>query len=105
MDLYKVALDAKDIKEARINLQHALECRVKASSGAVDTDRTRFKHQIVSPDITNERMRIERKGLLESYREALTIVKNVDANDVELKRLIDEVKAEFNVIDTEHEEV
>ena len=101
MNLFKVTIEAQDFKEARLNLQHALDCRVKASSGAVDPDRTRFKHQIVSPDITNERMRIEHKGLLESYREALTIVKNVDANDVELKRLIDEVKIEFD----EHEEI
>ena len=105
MKLFDVNLTGHSFREARTCLQHALDCRVKASSGAVDPERTRFKHQIVSPDITNERMRIERKGLLESYREALTLVKNVDANDVELKRLMDEVKAEFNIIDTAHEEV
>jgi hypothetical protein len=105
MRLFEVNLVGHNLKEARVCLKYSLDCRIRASDGAVDSDRTRFKPQIVSPDITVDRMRIEKKGLLDSYREALKIIGSLDANDVEVKRLIKEVESEFNIIDTEHEEI
>ena len=104
MKLFEVNLIGHNLKEARVCLKHSLDCRIKAAAGAVDTDRTKFKQQIVSPDITIERMRIERKGLLDSYKEALSIVNNLDTNDVEIKRLMNEISSEFNIEDTEYEE-
>jgi len=105
MKLFEVNLVGHNLKEARVCLRHSLECRIKASSGAVDPDRIRFKHQLVSPDITNERMRLDNKALLESYRESLLIVRNLDVNDVEAKRLINELKTEYNLEDTAYEEI
>jgi len=104
MKLFEVNLVGHNLKEARVCLKHSLDCRIKAADGAVDTDRTKFKPQIVSPDVTVERMRIDRKGLLDSYREALSIVNNMDTNDVEIKRLMNEVKSEFNIEDAAYEE-
>jgi len=105
MKLFEVALVSHNIREARTCLTKSMECKLKASSGAVDPERIKFKPQLVSSDITIDRMGIEKKGLLESFNEAISIINELDINDVEKNRLLKEVNQEFNIMDVEHEEL
>jgi hypothetical protein len=105
MKLFEVNLVAHNFREARTCLLKSCEYRIKASANAIDPDRIKFKPQIVSPDIELERMGVKKKGLLDSYRKAIDIVGNLDTNDTEKKRLIEEIERELNIEDTEHEEI
>ena len=105
MKLFEVNLTAHNFREARTCLHHSKQCRLKASGGAVDPERIKFKPQLVSSDITLERMGIEKKGLQESLNEAITIIEGLDINDNERERLKKEVYQEYNITDVEHEEI
>jgi hypothetical protein len=105
MKLFEVNLVAHNFREARTCLQKSCDYRVRASANAIDPERTRFKHQIVSPDIPLERMGIKPAGLLGSYKKALAIIENIDAPDSEKQRLVDEVERELNISDATHEEI
>jgi hypothetical protein len=105
MKLFEVNLVAHEFREARNCLTQSCRYRIMASANAIDPDRVRFKHQIVSADMELDRMGVKKKGLLESYRKALTIIGEVDTNDNEKRRLVEEVERELNITDVDHEEV
>lgn len=105
LKLFEVALTGHDFKEARVCLDRSRECRIKASAGVVDPERTKFKHQIVSPDIVLERMGVKPQGLLKAYERGLFLISRQDATDKEKKRQIGELGMELNVKDIEYEEV
>ncbi|HCC51486.1 MAG TPA: hypothetical protein DEQ30_05020 [Porphyromonadaceae bacterium] len=105
MKMFEVNLVAHNFREARTCLQRSCEYRIKASANAVDPERIKFKHQIVSPDIEIERMGITKNGLLESYRQAISIIDSLDTNELEKQRILNEVERELNISDIEHEEI
>lgn len=105
MKLFEVNLVAHNFREARTCLKMSCEYRIKASANAIDPDRIRFKPQIVSPDIELPRMGIKKKGLLDAYRKAVGIIDNLDTNETEKKRLIDEVERELDIEDQNYEEI
>ncbi|MDR0681755.1 MAG: hypothetical protein LBG15_07910 [Dysgonamonadaceae bacterium] len=105
MKLFEVNLVAHNFKEARVCLLKSCEYRIKASVNAVDPDRVKFKHQIVSADMELDRMGIKKQGILSAYKKALSIIENIDATDMERKRIINEVERELNINDIEHEEI
>ncbi len=105
MKLFEVNLVAHNLREARACLQKSHEYRIKASANAIDPERIKFKHQLVSSDMELDRMGIKKNGLLDSYRKAMSIIDNLDTTDLEKKRLIDEVEKELNITDVNHEEV
>jgi len=105
MKLLEVNLVGHNFREARTCLQKSCEYRIRASANAIDPERIRFKHQIVSADMELERMGVKKQGILGAYKKALSIIDNIDATDLEKKRMIDEVERELNITDTEHEEV
>ena len=105
MKLFEVNLTAHSFREARNCLIKSCEYRIKASANAINPERTKFKHQIVSPDFELERMNIKnRQGILGAYKRALTIIGNQDTTDKEKQRQIDEVMQELNIKDVDYEE-
>jgi len=105
MKLFEVCLVAHNYQEAGRCLQKSCEYRIKATANAIDPQRIKFKPQIVSPDIVLERMFIKEKGVLTSFKQALSFMETVDINDVEKQRIINEAKQELNITDVEHEEI
>ena len=105
MKLFEVNLTAHNFREARTCLQKAFDCHIRAAAHAIDPERIRFKHRIISPDIELDRMGVRRAGLLDSYKKALAIIDSLDANDTEKRRLVDEVERELNIHDATHEEI
>jgi len=105
MKLFEVCLIARNFQEANRCLQKSCECRIKASANAIDPERIKFKHQIVSADMELDRMGVKKQGILGAYKKALSIIDDIDATDLEKKRIIDEVERELNITDVPHEEV
>jgi hypothetical protein len=105
MKLFEVNLVGHNFREARVCLMKSCEYRIKASANAIDPERIRFKHQIVSADMELERMGVQKKGLLGAYKKAISIIDNIDATDLEKQRLVDEVERELNITDINHEEI
>ncbi|MCL1942554.1 MAG: hypothetical protein FWF54_03270 [Candidatus Azobacteroides sp.] len=105
MKLFEVNLVGHNFHEARVCLMKSCEYRIKASANAIDPERIKFKHQIVSAEMELERMGIKKKGLLSSFRQAISIIDGIDTNEIEKQRLIDEVQKELNITDTDHEEI
>ena len=105
MELYQKNMEAKNFREARLCMEKSLEYYLAASANAIDPERIKFKHQIVSADMELERMGVKKQGVLNAYKKALSIIDNIDATDMEKKRMVNEVERELNIIDTEHEEI
>jgi len=105
MKLFEVNLVGHEFREARICAQKACEYRIRASASAIDPDRIKFKHQIVSADMELDRMGVKKQGILNAYKKALSIIDNIDATDSEKQRIINEVERELNITDAEHEEI
>jgi hypothetical protein len=80
MKLFEVNLVAHNFREARTCLQKSCEYRIRASANAIDPERIRFKHQIVSADMELARMGVKKQGVLNAYKKALSIIDNIDAN-------------------------
>jgi len=96
---------AGDLKEARLALEKAREYYMEASSKSIHPDRVRFMPQITSPDIILERMFIKETGVLSAFRQAVSLIENLDVNDTEKQRIIKELEHELNVTDVAHEEI
>ena len=105
MKLFEVNLVGHNFREAHACLQKSCEYRIKASANAIDPERIRFKHQIVSADMELERMGVKKQGILNAYRKAISIIDDIDVSDKEKQRLIEEVERELNVKDIPHEEI
>jgi len=105
MKLFEVNLVGHNFREARTCLQKSCEYRIKASANAIDPERLKFKHQIVSPDLELDRMGVKKQGILGAYKKALSIIDNLDATDMEKQRIVDEVERELNITDIPHEEI
>jgi hypothetical protein len=105
MQLFEASLSAGDFREARFCLQQSCEYRIRASATAIDPDRIRFKHQIVSADMELDRMGVKKQGILGAYKKALSIIDGIDAADAEKRRIVDEVERELNITDAGHEEI
>lgn len=101
MKLREVNLVAHDLKEARLCTEKAREYRIAASSSAVPKDLTKFKPQLVSPDLELDRMGVKEKGILQSYKRALEIIDSRDINSADKKRLRGELFRELNIDDVE----
>lgn len=97
MKLRDLNIINQDFKEARICVEKAKEYRLEAASGLVDPDRIKFKPQIVSPDLELERMGIQKKGLLASYKKAIKIIEERDIPEAEKSRIKGEVDRELNI--------
>ena len=105
MKLFEVNLVGHNFREARTCLQKSCEYRIRASANAINPDRIKFKHQIVSADMELERMGIKKQGVLNAYKKAISIIENTDATDKEKQRMVDEVERELNITDIPHEEI
>ena len=105
MKLFEVNLVGHNFREARTCLQKSCEYRIRASANAIDPERIRFKHQMVSADMELDRMGVKKQGIMNAYRKALSIIDNIDATDLEKQRIVDEVERELNITDAEHEEI
>jgi len=105
MKLFEVNLVGHNFREARTCLQKSCEYRIRASANAIDPDRIKFKHQIVSADMELARMGVKKQGILNAYKKALSIIDNIDATDMEKQRIINEVEREPNITDAGHEEI
>ncbi|MEA4918144.1 hypothetical protein [Proteiniphilum sp.] len=105
MKLFEVNLVGHDFREARNCLQKSCEYRIKASANAIDPERIKFKHQVVSPDFDLERAGIKKNGILGAYKKAMDIISKQDATDMEKKRQMDEVMQELNIKDVDYEEI
>ena len=105
MKLFEVNLVGHNFREARTCLMKSCEYRIKASANAIDPDRLKFKHQLVSADMELDRMGVKRQGILNAYKKALSIIDNIDATDKEKKRIVSEVERELNITDIPHEEI
>lgn len=105
MKLFEVNLVGHNFREAKNCLKISCEYRIKASVNAIDPERIKFKHQIVSADMQLDRMGVKAEGLLSAYKQAMSIIDSLDSNDVEKKRMVDEVRAELNIEDSEYEEI
>ena len=100
-----VSIITKNLKEARYCYMEARKYYLEASANAIDPERIRFKHQIVSADMELDRMGVKKQGFLNAYKKALSIIDNTDATDKDKQRMIDEVERELNITDIPHEEI
>ena len=105
MNLMEVNLVAHDLREARVCMEKARAYRIEASANIINPDRIKFKPQIVSAEMELERMGIKKKGLLDAYRKALTIIDSRDINQTDKDRLKREVETELGLSDAEYESV
>ena len=105
MKLFEVNLVGHNFREARVCLQKSCEYHIRASADAIDPERIKFKHQIVSADMELDRMGVKKQGILSAYKKALSIIDNIDATDKEKQRIVEEVERELNITDTPYEEV
>jgi hypothetical protein len=48
---------------------------------------------------------LKKQGVLNAYKKALGIINDIDATDMEKRRMVDEVERELNITDIKHEEV
>jgi hypothetical protein len=105
MKLFEVNLVGHNFREARTCLHKSCEYRIRASANAIDPERIKFKHQMVSADMELDRMGVKKQGVLSAYKKALSIIDNIDSTDMEKRRIIDEVERELNITNIPHEEV
>jgi len=97
MKLREVNLVAHDLKEARLCTERAREYRIAASNSAVPKDLTKFRTQLVSPDLELDRMGVKEKGVLASYKRALEIIDSRDISSSDKTRLKAELGRELNI--------
>jgi len=105
MKLFEVNLVGHDFREAKSCLMRSCEYRIKASANAIDPERIKFKHQIVSPDVELERMGVKPSGVLDAYRKAMRIISDQDTTDKEKQRQVGEVISELDIKDVDHEDI
>jgi len=103
--LYQKNIENGDNKEARLAAEKAHQYYIEASSNALDTERIKFKHQIVSADMELERMGVKKQGILGAYKKAMSFIDNIEATDIDKKRMIEEVERELNIKDISNEEI
>ncbi len=105
MKLFEVNLVGHNFREAKNCLKISCEYRIKSSANAIDPDRIKFKPQIVSADMELDRMGIKSNGLLNAFKDAMKIIEKTETNDTEKNRLMEEVRRELNITDTDYEEI
>lgn len=105
MKLSEVNLVAHDMREARICFERAREYRIAASANAINPDRVKFKPQIVSAEMELERMGIKRKGLLDAYKKAMSIIDSRDISSTDKGRLKKEVETELGISEVDYENI
>lgn len=98
--------DKGDLKEARLAMEKSREYYLEASSKTINLNRIKFIPQIASPDFVIERMFAkEKKGIIVAFRDSVLMINNLDVNDTEKKRIINELESEMNITDITHEEI
>lgn len=97
MERAKIADEKGDIAEARRCIEKAAEYTEAASKDRVDRDLTQYRPQLLSPDVTTERMGIEgASGLKQLKERALSIIDSrKDLSPEEKARLQKEIEAEL----------
>jgi len=104
MELHQKNFEAEDYKEARLCMEKALEYYLSASANAIDPERKKFRHQIVSQEIELSRMGVKKSGILTAWRQSIAIIEKMDMGDTDKSRLMEEVKMELNISDMDYEE-
>lgn len=104
MKLRDVALVAHKFGEARKCMENAHRYRISAAAATINPEATKFKPQIVSPDLKIERMGLDNGGLLKAHNKAMDIISKLDCSEAEKDRLRKEVESECNIQDVDYEE-
>lgn len=73
--------------------------RLEAAKNIIDPERQRFRWQLVSPDLTSDRMGVKGVGLLNAYKEGLEIIASRDASQADKDRLTKDLSLSLGVGD------
>lgn len=101
-DLALVAIKAKNITEARRCMDRAHALRTNRDESAINPEDLVIKDQLISPDITSDRLGLEQFNLTDLWKEGTTLIQKFDITEKEKKTISKEFA---NAIDTEYEDV
>ena len=95
--------DGRLLKEARLAMQSAHEYRTKKDENAIDPKDLVIKDQLLSPDITSNRLGLEQFDLNELWKKGITLIKKFSAiSDKERKTITTEFA---NAVDIDYEDL
>jgi len=101
-DLAKLAIQQKNLTEARRCFEKAKSYRTDKQDKTIDPRDIKIKDQVISPDVSAERLGLEKFNLVEIWDETEEIIDNFDIESEHKKRI---KKEAAQVIDIEHEEI
>lgn len=103
-ELSKKAENKQDFKEARLAARQAAEYRIQSSKVGIDPDLLRPKDQILNPDISPERLGLEKFNLKKLWVDTGTFIEQLRVDSVSKERIKEEARQNLG-IDTDYEEV
>jgi hypothetical protein len=91
-----------DLKEARLCLEKAHELRTSRDENAINPDDLKIKDQVISPDLTPERLGLKERNLRKLWLETNTFLEELELDPGHRKRILKEAA---EVLDVDYEEV
>jgi len=104
-DLAKTCIAADNLKEARLCIIQAADYRVKASVSNINPDDLKPKDQLLSPEISPERLGIKEKNLKELWSESKKFIDKLDVDEQVKERVKTETMLNLGVTDVDFKEV
>lgn len=102
----KIALKGGDVGEWRRCLSRAHECRTNRDEAAYDPATMRPIDEIISPDVTHERLGITKMNKKQLWIDSKKFINDLDLKSEEKDKLLEEIAIELNeALDVDHEEV
>lgn len=86
-DAAKVALKLQNIAEYRRCILKAHELRTKRDENAIDPEDLKIKDQVISPDISPERLGLKKHSLKDLWVESAEIIEELDIDEKEKEEL------------------
>jgi hypothetical protein len=91
-----------DLKEARLCLEKAHELRTRRDENAINPEDLKIKDQIISPDMSPERLGLKERNLRKMWLDTNTFLEELDLETVHKERILKEAA---EVLDVDYEEV
>lgn len=104
-NLAKLALAKDDLTEARRNVERAMSARIKAASIHIDPDQLQPKDQMLTPDITNERLGLPDVNLKKIWNDTEEFIDNLNISNEKKEEVKNEARENLGIPeDVDHEE-
>ena len=103
-ELSKKAEKAKEFKEARLSARLAAEYRIRASEVSIDPELLHPKDQLISPDVSPERLGLEEFNLKKLWVDTETFIEELPIDSGNKERIKKEAKLNLGITDAEEYE-